>query len=120
MVEVRTGRVMAARMQQYDAARWQRVQLFQQRINAHTVGFAVEPRIGFNPEACTLEDRNVVFPRRVADPYAGIREVLFQEICTHFQRPRATQRLDSRHALLREHRVVRTKQQRRDGVAVGV
>ena len=111
---------MAARMQQYDAALRQGVQFFQQRINAHAVRFAVEPRIGFNLKARALEDRNVVFPRRVADPHAGIREVLFQEICAYLQRTRATQRLDSRYALLREHRVVRTKQQRRDSVAVGV
>ena len=70
MGEIRPGWVMAAWVQQHNTARWQRVQLFQQRVNAHAVRFAVEPRIGRHLKARALEDRNVVFPRRVADPHA--------------------------------------------------
>ena len=62
----------------------------------------------------------MVFPRRVADPHAGIREVFFQEISTDFQRARSTQRLDGRHTFLRKYRMIGPKQQRCDGIAVRI
>ena len=111
---------MAARMQQYDAARGQRVEFFQQRVHAHAVGFAVEPRVGTDGKARTFKNRDMVFPRRVADPHAGIGEVALEEIRANLQCAGAAESLNGRHALLLENRVVRAKQQRRHGVTVAV
>ncbi|MNE88149.1 hypothetical protein D3C80_1854220 [compost metagenome] len=61
---------MAAWMQQDNATFWKRIELFQKRINAHAVGFVVEPRIGVHDKTSAFKDGDVVFPRWVAYPYA--------------------------------------------------
>ena len=62
----------------------------------------------------------MVFPGRVADPDAGIREVALEKIRAHFQRAGAAKRLNGGHALLLENRVICAKQQRRHGMTVAV
>ena len=83
--EICPGRVVAARVQQHYAALWQGIQFFQQRVNAHAVGFTVEPWIGRHLKASTLKNRHVVFPvgslTHTLNPGS-----IFQEVRTHFKR----------------------------------
>ena len=62
----------------------------------------------------------MVFPGWVADPDARIREIALEEICPHFQRAGAAQRLDGCYTLLLENRVIGAKQQRSHGMAIAV
>ncbi len=94
------------------------MQFFQQGVNAHAVGFAIKPRVSTYFESGPFKDGDMVFPGRIANPDAGVREVALQEIGTHLQRAGATERLDSRNAVRLQHRMFSTKQQRRDGVTV--
>ena len=107
-------------MQQDDTARWQGFQGRQQIVETHAVGGIVVPGIRADVKSRPFKNGDVVFPRRVADPHAGIREIALQEIGPHFQRARAAQCLDRRHSLLPENRMVSSKQQWCDSMAIGI
>ena len=71
-------------------------------------------------ESSPFEYRDMVFPRRIANPHLRAREVAFQEISADFQGAGAAQRLSGGHAMFRQYRMIGTEQQRRDSVTVGV
>ena len=107
-------------MQQDDTARWQRFQGRQQIVETHAVGGIVVPGVSADVKSSPFKNGDMVFPRRVADPHARIREIALQEIGAHFQRARAAQCLDRRHSLLLENRMVSPKQQWRDSMTIGI
>lgn len=91
-----------------------------------TVGFkpagggVVIPGVSTYFETSAFKNCDVVFPGRVTDPHGGFRKITLQEIRPYLQRAGTAQRLNCRHALLLKNRMIGAKQQRRNGMAIGI
>ena len=96
--QVDAGRVVAAGVQQHDAARRQRAQRVEHRVEAHAAARRVVVRIAVDLEAGALEHRAVVVPGRVADPDLARREEAVDELGADAQAAARADRLDRRDA----------------------
>ena len=84
-VQIHAGGVVAAGMQQHDAARGQMAQAVQHGLKAQTTGGRVVVRVAADGDAAALEHGAVVVPGRVADPDTGLGQPGFEKIRPHLQ-----------------------------------
>ena len=75
-------------------------------------------RIIMHLDPGTLKDGAVIIPAGLTDPGLTVREIAFDEVRPHFQRPGAAYGLDGGDALLLYRRVCGAKQQFLYGAAV--
>ncbi|CFN66877.1 Uncharacterised protein [Bordetella pertussis] len=92
-IEVHAGRVVAAGVQQHDAAGRQAAHRGQHLVKAQAAAGVVVIGICVHREAGALENGAMVFPARVADPDFRLGKIALEEIGAHFQRARPAQRL---------------------------
>ena len=109
---------MAARVQQHNIARRQRLQRRQQVLKAHAVGGFIKPGVSTYFEASPFKNGDVVFPGRIADPDMRLRKVTFEEVGPDLQRARTADRLNRGNAILLKRGMLCAKQQRRNRLTV--
>ncbi|MNX99130.1 hypothetical protein D3C86_1315630 [compost metagenome] len=118
LVQVHTGRVVAAGVQQHDATLRNGFDGRQHGVELQAARGGVVVRVRIHLEAGALEDHAVVLPARVADPHLRGGEVALQEVGTHAQRAGAAQRLQRGDAAFGAGGAVFAKHQRLHGLAV--
>ena len=109
--QIHAGRVVAARMQQHDAARRRLRQRLQHRVEAQAAGLGVVVRVAAALQPRALEDGAVVVPGRVAQVDGAVGEVALDEIRAHLQAARRAHALDGRHPVALERLAVGAEQQ---------
>ena len=77
----------------------------------HAVACRIVIRIGIDFETRVLEQRPVVLPARLADPYVGARRKAAQEVGTELEASGTAQRLDRHNALFLQRRALGAKDQ---------
>ncbi len=99
-IEVCAGRIVAAGMQQHDAARRQALQVLQQAIEVDGVRGCVEVGIAPQRQAGTANQRLVIRPRRIAHVDYRVRRGRTQQLGPDAQRTAASDSLDRSRAFL--------------------
>ena len=117
--QVDPGRVVAAGVQQHDAALGQAAQGVEHRVETQPAAGRIEIRVAVDLETAALEHRAVVVPGRVADPDRRVGQPGLEEISADFEPTRRTHGLYRRDPTGGDRRMARPEQQLGDLGAAG-